>query len=77
MKLTQRQLEAMVRLRGNSDFAVYQEVVREHQSHLVEQLTQAVEPHQLYRAQGGIKALDRMLEEYAEAPDTMKKLTGR
>ena len=77
MRLTQRQLEALVRLRGNSDFTVFQEIVREHQSHLVEQLTQAVEPHQLYRAQGGIKALEQMLNEYAEAPDTMKKLTGR
>lgn len=77
MKLTQRQLEAMVRLRTNPDFTVYQEVVREHQSHLLSHLTQATEPPMVYRAQGGIQALEKVLEAYDEAPDTIRKLSGR
>lgn len=77
MRLTPQQLEALVRLRGNADFAINQTIVKDYQDDLTAKLKQAVEPHQLYRAQGGIAALQGLLDMFAEAPETIKKLTGK
>lgn len=59
------------------DFAIYQTIVKDYQTALNEQLKQIVEPPHLYRAQGGITSLQKLLDMYVEAPETLKKLTGK
>ena len=77
MKLTAQQVDALVRLRANADFAIFQDIVREHQRQLLARLTQATDTATIFRSQGGLTATGEMLTAYAEAPDTMDKLKGK
>jgi hypothetical protein len=77
LNLTAKQLEAVVRLRGNADFTVFMEVVREHERGHNERLVGATETPHVFRAQGAVGALRMLAETVDTAPETIRKLAGK
>jgi len=67
----------MVRLRGQPDFVVFMEVVRDYERNLVERAVGAIDTPLIYRAQGGIAAFRGLLESVDLAPELIRKMAGK
>ena len=72
LKLTAKTAQALTNLRGNRDFDVFLEGVKEYEAEQV-QLCVGSEGNNLYRAQGAVKAIQSLQQAFAEAPVTLEK----
>lgn len=73
MNLERKHYEAMVRLRGNADFGLFKDVLREYMAEAIEQLKNG-DGNLIYKAQGAARVLERVLDLDAKAPETLDKL---
>lgn len=78
MKLNPQLAQALTNLRGNADFKVFLEGVKEYEVES-QQACVTNDGLPLYRAQGATKALQFLQQMFAEAPVTLEKFksTGK
>lgn len=73
MKLNEKTAQALTNLRGNRDFEVFLEGVKEYEANR-QQACVDNDGTPLYRAQGEVKALQSLQKAFAEAPATLIKI---
>lgn len=76
VKLTSKAAQALTNLRGSPDFGDFLKWVEEYRQKESGNCEEA-EGVILHRAQGSTKALRRLIEAYAEAPETLEKLKSK
>lgn len=74
---TRQQVECIAKLRGNSDFAVFLEVLQEYERELVERAVNSADSVQIHRASGGVLALRELHRFYVSAPADVAKYTSK
>lgn len=72
MKLDAKQAQALVNLRGNHDFEVFLEGVKENVNGFLQECAEREGPS-LHRSQGSAKALQALLKAFTDAPTTLDK----
>jgi hypothetical protein len=72
VKLTAQLAQALTNLRGNRDFEVFLEGVKEDEREFLQRCADG-DGTALYRAQGGAKALQTLLANFTAAPQTLEK----
>jgi hypothetical protein len=77
VKLSAQQLEAVLRLRGNSDFKTFEGALREYEQDLTERLIHSNDQGTVQQTQGAIRACRQIRSAIDEAPATFAKVSNR
>jgi hypothetical protein len=72
-----KHLEAVVRLQANTDFKLFQEIIREYEREMTERTLAARDIVMVHQSQGGVEACRALEKIVATAPEVVRKLTGR